>query len=83
MDKLSAGKTKVVMSYIKKIERFFKPYKLEKRALNKLIREQFVKPLLAIDSRLQPTIKGFKNKAQDMYDDVTEMESSSEEEEED
>lgn len=71
---MGAGKRTVVQSYIKKLRAFFKSYGLTKKDMNKIVAD-FKKVLDTIHKR-QPdlTIKEFKVKAKDQYDDETEME---------
>jgi len=80
---LGAGKRAIIVGYVKKLRAFFTPYGLDKKSMDKLLSD-FKKVLMTIHKRRPDlTIKEFKEKTQEQFDNEIEEEENEEEEEED
>lgn len=71
---LTKGKAAVLLSFEKKLIKFFKPYGVSKKDLDSIINKDFLHPVVVSDKRLKLTLPKFKLLAKNIYDDVTEAE---------
>ena len=77
--KMTVGKTNVLVAYMKKIDKFMRPYGLTNKELDTIIQKEFIRPMMRIDMMTKPILKEFKKTAKELYDDVVEMEAADEE----
>jgi hypothetical protein len=68
------GKLAILVACEKKLAKFFKPYGLSKKSLDKLIDKEFLGPIIKADSDTRLTLKDFRVVIKKIYDDVTEIE---------
>ena len=67
---LTSDKLKCMSHYVMKLEEVFKPYKVPKKTLDKMIDDEFVSPLVGMNMRDKMSLKKFKQLASEFYNDM-------------